>query len=73
MGWSLEEGIKFTIHIDPPVKMHNQIFAMHNTVNKITESGRVLGEYHRIYVMEPIKAITINGAYQYFEKIQKEV
>ena len=68
IGWALEEGIKFTLHQDPPVKMPNQIFAMHTAVNRMTESGRVLGEHQRIPVMEAIKAVTINGAYQYFEE-----
>ncbi len=68
IGWALEEGIKFTLHQDPPVKMPNQIFAIHTAVNRMTESGRVLGEHQRIPVMEAIKAVTINGAYQYFEE-----
>ena len=71
MGWALERGIKFTIHQDPPVKMPNQILAIHNAVNRKTESGRVLGEHQRISVMEAIKAVTINGAYQYFEEDSK--
>jgi len=71
MGWALEKGIKFTIHQDPPVKMPNQILGIHNAVNRKTESGRVLGEHQRISVMEAIKAVTINGAYQYFEEDTK--
>ncbi len=68
IGWALEKGIKFTLHQDPPVKMPNQIIGIHTAVNRTTESGRVLGEHQRISVMEAIKAVTINGAYQYFEE-----
>ncbi|QJA08088.1 amidohydrolase [Romboutsia sp. CE17] len=68
IGWALEEGIKFTLHQDPPVKFPNQILGIHNAVNRKTESGRVLGEHQRIPVIEAIKAVTINGAYQYFEE-----
>lgn len=71
IGWALEKGIKFTIHQDPPVKLPNQILGIHNAVNRKTESGRVLGEHQRISVMEAIKAVTINGAYQYFEEDRK--
>lgn len=71
IGWALEKGIKFTLHQDPPVKIPNQILAIHNAVNRKTESGRVLGEHQRISVMEAIKAVTINGAYQYFEEDSK--
>lgn len=68
IGWALEKGIKFTLHQDPPVKMPNQIIAIHTAVNRTTESGRVLGEHQRISVMDAIRAVTINGAYQYFEE-----
>ena len=51
--------------------MPNQIIAIHTAVNRTTESGRVLGEDQRIPVMEAIKAVTINGAYQYFEEDTK--
>ena len=68
IGSALEKGIIFTLHQDPPVKMPNQILGIHNAVNRKTESGRVLGEHQRISVMEAIKAVTINGSYQYFEE-----
>lgn len=71
IGWALEKGIKFTLHQDPPVKVPNQIIGIHTAVNRTTESGRVLGEHQRISVMEAIKAVTINGAYQYFEEDTK--
>ena len=68
LGWALEEGLKFTIHQDPPVKMPDQILGMHNAVNRKTQSGRVLGEQHKISTLEALKAVTINGAYGYFEE-----
>ena len=51
--------------------MPNQMLAIHNAVNRETQSGRVLGEDLRISVMDAIKAVTINGAYQYFEEDSK--
>ncbi|MEG0823887.1 MAG: amidohydrolase family protein, partial [Erysipelotrichaceae bacterium] len=71
IGSALEKGIRFTLHQDPPVKIPDQILAIHNAVNRMTESGRVLGEHQMISVMEAIKAVTINGAYQYFEEDTK--
>ncbi|MGL4762076.1 MAG: amidohydrolase [Sarcina sp.] len=67
-GSALKRGMNFTLHQDPPVKMPIMTLAIHNAVNRETESGRVLGEDQRIPVMEAIKAVTINGAYQYFEE-----
>lgn len=69
--WALDRGMNFTLHQDPPVKMPNMVLAIHNAVNRKTQSGRVLGEDLTIPVMEAIKAVTINGAYQYFEEDTK--
>ena len=68
IGWALEKGIKFTLHQDPPVKLPNQVLAIHNAVNRTTESGRVLGAHHKVSVIDAIKAVTINGAHQNFEE-----
>lgn len=65
---ALRRGINFTLHQDPPVKMPNQILAIHNAVNRQTPKGRVLGEDQKISVLDAIRAVTINGAYQYFEE-----
>lgn len=65
---ALKRGMNYTIHQDPPVKMPNQVLAIHNAVNRETQSGRVLGEDQRLTVEEALKAVTINGAYQYFEE-----
>ncbi len=69
--WALDRGINFTLHQDPPVKLPNMVLAIHNAVNRKTQSGRVLGEDLTIPVMEAIKGVTINGAYQYFEEDTK--
>lgn len=68
---ALKRGMNFTLHQDSPVKMPNQILALHNAVNRKTQSGRVLGEDQRLTVMEALKALTINAAYQYFEENEK--
>ena len=65
---ALKRGIVFTLHQDPPVKMPDPILAIHNAVNRKTQKGRVLGEDQRISVMDAIRAVTINGAFQYFEE-----
>lgn len=65
---ALKRGINVTLHQDPPVKMPDQILAIHNAVNRRTPKGRVLGEEQRISVMDAIRAVTINGAYQSFEE-----
>ncbi len=68
---ALRRNMNFTLHQDSPVKMPNQILALHNAVNRQTQSGRILGEDQRLTVMEAIKALTLNAAYQYFEEETK--
>ena len=68
---ALKRGLSFTLHQDPPVKMPDQLLAIHNAVNRETPKGRILGEAQRLSVMDAIRAVTINGAYQYFEEDTK--
>lgn len=68
---ALKRGMNYTVHQDAPVKLPNQILAIHNAVNRQTQSGRVLGEDQCLTIMEALKAVTINGAYQYFEENEK--
>ncbi len=68
---ALRRNMNFTLHQDSPVKMPNQILAIHNAVNRQTQSGRILGEDQSLTVMEAIKALTLNAAYQYFEEETK--
>lgn len=60
--------IKFTFHQDSPVIEPNMFETIWCAVNRKTSSGKVLGEEERLDVIEAIKAVTINSAYQYFEE-----
>ena len=65
---ALKNDIKFTFHQDAPVIEPNMIETIWCAVNRITKSNKVLGEEEKIDVLDALKAITINGAYQYFEE-----
>jgi len=41
------------------------------TTNRLTRSGQVLGQEQRISILDAIKAVTVNAAYQYFEEDKK--
>lgn len=68
---ALERNINYTMHQDTPVVKPDSLFAVHNAVNRTTRNGRVLGEDQKLSVMEALKGITINGAYQIFEEDKK--
>lgn len=70
-GYALSKGMRFTIHTDAPVLPPNHLTAIWTAVNRVSRSGVVVGPDERIPVMEAIKAVTLNAAYQYGEQAQK--
>ncbi len=67
-GSSLKHNILFTFHQDTPVIEPDMFETIWCAVNRITKEGKVLGEDERISVLEAIKAVTTNAAYQYGEE-----
>lgn len=63
-----KKGIIYTFHQDSPVIEPNMLETIWCAVNRITKEGVTLGCEERITVLEAIKAVTINAAYQYFEE-----
>ena len=64
---ALDRDISVSIHHDSPVHPVDQMMLIWATVNRVTRSGRVIGQEQRIAVMDALKASTINAAYQFFE------
>ncbi len=57
------EGVRFAIHSDAPVTPIGPLFTAWCAVNRLTASGRVLGEHERIGVAAALEAITLGAAY----------
>lgn len=70
-GSALRAGIPFTLHQDSPVIKPDMMETVWCAVSRRTREGRLLGEAERIPVWDALKAVTINGAYQYFEENEK--
>jgi len=68
---ALKRGMIFTQHHDAPVTLPSSIMILASQVNRTTRSGQVLGPEQRVSVMDALKSITINAAYQYFEEKTK--
>lgn len=66
-----ELGIPFTFHMDSPVLAPDCIDSLFCAVNRVTRSGRRLGDAQAITAYEALKALTVYGAYQYHEEDQK--
>ena len=60
---ALRAGVPFAIHSDAPVTPLGPLFTAWCAVNRLTASGRVLGEQERISVADALRAITLGAAY----------
>jgi len=65
---TLNRKMPFTVHNDAPVVPPDMIRLLWSTTNRMTRSGKILGEDQKISTYEALKAITINAAYQHFEE-----
>lgn len=63
IGTTQRLGIPYGIHSDAPVTPISPLFTAWCAVNRLTASGRVLGETERITVPEALHAITLGAAY----------
>ncbi|MCK5736816.1 MAG: amidohydrolase family protein, partial [Spirochaetaceae bacterium] len=68
---AIERGITYTLHQDTPVVPPNMPFTLWTAVNRKTRTGEVIGPDQRITILEALKGVTINAAYQYFEEDSK--
>ena len=70
-NYTKKQNIIFTLHQDTPVLEPNMLELVEIAVNRKTKDGIILGKEEKIDVYEALKAITIYGAYQYFEEKEK--
>lgn len=61
-------GLRATNHSDFPVTPLDTMFILWSSVNRVSRTGQVIGSDERISVLDGLKALTIDGAYQYFEE-----
>jgi predicted amidohydrolase YtcJ len=64
-------GLRVTNHSDFRVTPLDTMFILWTSVNRISRSGQVIGEEERIPMLDALKALTIDGAYQCFEEGRK--
>jgi len=69
--WAIDRGVTFTVHNDVSVLPPDMMRLVSITVNRKTRSGHVLGPHQRATIQEALHAVTLGGAYQYFEEDTK--
>lgn len=68
---AIDRGVTVNFHQDTPVTRPDMLHSVWCAVNRVSRGGNKIGEDQAISVYEALKAVTINGAYQYFEEDQK--
>ncbi len=64
-------GLRYTFHQDSPVIRPDMAETLWCASNRRTRDGALLGPKERISVLDALKAVTCNSAYQYFEESVK--
>ncbi len=62
-GTALRTCVPFAIHCDAPVTPIGPLFTAWCAVNRLTASGRTLGEAEKIGVADALRAVTLGAAY----------
>ena len=68
---AIKNSIPYTFHQDSPVLMPNMIDTIKCAMHRKTKKGVLLNQEECVSLEEALKAITINGAYQYYEEDTK--
>lgn len=63
--------LPMTFHQDSPVLEPDMARTLWCAVNRITKGGVALGDDEKVSIEEALKAVTVYGAYQYFEEAEK--
>jgi predicted amidohydrolase YtcJ len=65
---ALRHRLRSTIHNDTPVTPIHPLLLVWAAVNRVTSSGQVLGKAEAISVMDALRTITSEAAWQNFEE-----
>ena len=66
--WAQDHGVRFTSHLDTPVVPMLPLQAVWSMVHRQTRTGDVLGPEQRISVMDALRAVTVDAAWQVFQE-----
>jgi predicted amidohydrolase YtcJ len=66
--WAQDYGVRFSSHMDTPVTPMLPLQAVWSQVHRITYGGDVLGPEQRTSVMDALRAVTIDAAWQVFQE-----
>lgn len=68
---AFDRGLVVNFHQDAPIVAPDMLHTIWCAVNRITRKGVKIGPEECVSVYDALKAVTINGAYAYFEENEK--
>lgn len=68
---AIDRGIHVNFHQDPPVTRPNMLHSVWCAVNRVSREGNVIGSDQKVDAYQALRAVTAEGAYQYFEEDTK--
>ncbi len=66
--WAQDIDLRYSSHLDTPVTPMLPLQAVWSMIHRITFGGDVLGPQQRVSVMQALRAVTIDAAWQVFEE-----
>lgn len=63
-----EKGLRFSNHTDSMVTPLNPMMPLWSAVARLSRSGKIIGPDQRVSVLDSLRALTIDAAYQYHEE-----
>jgi predicted amidohydrolase YtcJ len=69
--WAQRRGMPGVNHSDAPMVAPNPIFLIHTAVNRTGRNNTVVSAGQRSSALDALKAVTLHGAYMYFEEKDK--
>jgi len=64
----LDAGVKVAAHSDHNASPFQPLMGIHALVNRVTKSGKPIGQSQKVSVMDALKMYTINAAYHSFDE-----
>ena len=64
--WAMDAGVRFSSHMDTPIVPMLPLQAVWSQVHRKSTSGAVIGPEQRIPMMQALRAVTIDAAWQVF-------
>jgi len=62
--WAQQAGLRFSTHLDTPVVPMNPLLLWWASVHRLSSSGQPIGPQQRLTVMEGLRAMTVDAAWQ---------